>query len=192
MHEAQAALSNGDLYPPLFFSSSVLVNVYTVTPDLRPVNHKVSRKKPRTEASKVRLVVIAGWKKTIKESERARYRRARQLGGSLFRLDPLERSEASWSCTLDVFSLCLSVSAAAGIRRRDSLPLEAQRNVQLPIYRSRARVISLGMSAMAPNIQRRTDCLLMCAAIKASAAAAAARERAREIERVTLTDALFL
>lgn len=134
----------------------------------------------------MRLVVIAGWKKTIKE-------RARQLGGSLFRLDPLERSEATWSCTLDVFSLCLSLSAAAGIRRRDSLPLEAQRNVQLPIYRSRARVISLGMSAMAPNIQRRTDCLLMCAAIKASAAAAAAaRERAGEIERVTLTDALFL
>lgn len=141
----------------------------------------------------MRLVVIAGWKKTIKESERARYRRARQLGGSLFRLDPLERSEATWSCTLDVFSLCLSLSAAAGIRRRDSLPREAQRNVQLPIYRSRARVISLGMSAMAPNIQRRTDCLLMCAAIKASAAAAAAaRERAGEIERVTLTDALFL
>lgn len=110
MHEAQAALSNGDLYPSLFSSPSVLVNVYTVTPDLRPVNHKVSRKKPRTEASKVRLVVIAGWKKTIKESERARYRRARQLGGSLFRLDPLERSEATWSCTLDVFSLSLSLS----------------------------------------------------------------------------------
>lgn len=177
---------------PYFFPTSVLVNVYTVTPDLRPVNHKVSRKKPRTEANKVRLVVIAGWKKTIKESGRARYRRARQQGGSLFRLDPLERSEATWSCTLGVFSV--SLSAAAGIRRRDSLPLEAQRNVQLPIYRSRARVISLGMSAMAPNIQRRTDCLLMCAAIKASAAAAAAaaRERAREIERVTLTDALFL
>lgn len=27
-----------------------------------------------------------------------------------------------------------------------------QENVQLPIYRSQARVISLGMSAMAPNI----------------------------------------
>lgn len=72
-------------------------------------------------------------------------------------------------------------AAAAGIERSDSLPLESPRNVQLPIYRSRARVISLGMSAMAPNIQCRTDCLLMCAAIKASTtAAAAAGERQRE------------
>lgn len=73
MHEAQAALSNSDLYPPLFFLALSACQRLHGHAGLEAGKSQgeLKKKKTRTEASVV--VVIAGWKNTIKESESARY-----------------------------------------------------------------------------------------------------------------------